>query len=396
MAPPLADLTVLDFSKFLPGPFCTWMLADLGARVIRVENPREIKKQAEVFNWTALSAEERAKLKARDIFGRNKESLLVDIGHERAKDIIFPLARAADIVVEDYRPGVLDKIGFGYDVLKAVNPRLIYCSVTLCGQTGPLSRAPGHDPVALSIAGALSRMGEDPDKPSFAGVPVADMMTGLNAVIGVLTAVHARQVTGKGQFVDIAMSDVSMTMVASTLARAKDAHSLPPRGQRRVDTGIWRTKDGKFVCTTDMEPRYWERFCQAIGRPDFVAKRHDPSAREAIIADIQAIFLTATRDEWIARLRAADTQVAPVYEVAEALEEPHNLARGMVVDVDDGAGGKLRQIGTPIKLSETPAELRHAAHVPGADAEAVLKRLGLDQTEVAALFDSGVLARSAY
>lgn len=187
-----------------------------------------------------------------------------------------------------------------------------------------------------------------------------------------------------------------MTMIASSLARAKDARSLPPRGQRRVDTGIWRTQDGKFVCTTDMEPRYWERFCRTIGRPDFITRRHDPGARQGMIADIQAIFLTATRDEWVARLRAADCQVAPIYEVAEALEEPHNHARGMVVDLDDGAGGAVRQIGTPIKLSETPGAMRHVAHVPGADADSVLERLGLDRSQVADLFAAGVLVKSAY
>ncbi|RYY34909.1 MAG: CoA transferase, partial [Sphingomonadales bacterium] len=203
----LTGLKVVDFSKFLPGPYCTWMLADLGAEIIRIENPRELAKQRKVFGWDKLSDAENARLRAHDILARGKKSVLIDPGSDAGREAIHKLVAEADILVEDYRPGVMASMGYGWPEMAALNPRLIYCSVTLCGQTGPYARKPGHDPVALAIAGALSRMGEDPDRPAFPGVPVADLLSGSNAVIGILAAVIARSSTGKGQQVDIAMSD---------------------------------------------------------------------------------------------------------------------------------------------------------------------------------------------
>ena len=246
MSAPLSGLKVVDFSKFLPGPYCTWMLADLGAEVIRIENPRELAKQRKVFGWDRLSEEENARLRAHDIFTRGKKSVLLDPGAEACRAAIHDLIAQADILVEDYRPGVMESMGYGWEAMAALNPRLIYCSVTLCGQTGPYARKPGHDPVALAIAGALSRIGEDAERPGFPGVPVADLLSGSNAVIGILSAVIARAATGRGQRVDIAMSDASMALIATVLSRNPDLSRAPPRGMHRADSGIWRTSDITF------------------------------------------------------------------------------------------------------------------------------------------------------
>jgi len=231
MTAALDGIRVLDFSKFLPGPYCTWLLGDLGADIIRVEHPREIAKQAQVFGWDKLPEAERARIRAHDIFARNKRSMLIDPGADASRAVIEELVRRADILVEDYRPGVLASMGYGYEAMAAINPRLIYCSVTLCGQTGPYRDKPGHDPIALAVAGALSRIGEDPAKPGFAGVPVADLLSGSNAVIGILSALIARGRTGRGQMVDIAMSDASMALIASAVSRNPDLSKVPPRGR---------------------------------------------------------------------------------------------------------------------------------------------------------------------
>jgi crotonobetainyl-CoA:carnitine CoA-transferase CaiB-like acyl-CoA transferase len=390
MAAPLADLVVADFSKFLPGPYCTWMLGDLGAEIVRLENPRELRKQAAVFGWDRLTEEARARMRAQDMFARNKKSLVVDPGHAAARPVIEALVRRADILVEDYRPGVMEAMGLGYAALSAINPRLVYCSVTLCGQTGPYRSKPGHDPVALAISGALSRCGEDPDAPGFPGVPAADLLTGSNAVIGILAAVHARGATGRGQHVDVAMSDSAMALVGNLIARNPDLATIPPRGQRRADSGIWKTADGRFLVTTDMETAYWARFCKAMGREEFIPLQLDAAARPKIRAELEAVFATRTLAEWLAILEAADTQFAPILDTAQALENPHNLARGMVVELATPAGERVRQVGPPVKLSETKAQARRLAVAPGADTEAVLAELGFDAEAVAALRGQGV------
>lgn len=376
--PPLADIFVLDFSKFLPGPYCTWLLADLGAEVVRVEHPREIAKQAQVFGLNTLSEDEQRLRRARDVFARNKKSVLLDPGDPASRPLLEALVRRADVLVEDYRPGVMDKMGLGFEALSALNPRLIYCSVTLCGHTGPYRDKPGHDPIALSIAGVLSRCGEHADAPSFPGVPAADLVTGSNAVIGVLAAMHVRQTTGKGQRVDIAMSDSAIALLGNLISRNPDLTRLPPRGRRRADAGIWRCADGRFVCTTDMEPRYWAKFCEVVGRPDFVPLQLDVGRWDEIRRELEAIFASRTSTEWLAVFDAAGTQAALVYEPHEALADPHNQARGMAPVYPGPFAEAVQHIGCPIKLSDSPAAFRHLAHMPGEDDEDVRRLAGLD------------------
>jgi crotonobetainyl-CoA:carnitine CoA-transferase CaiB-like acyl-CoA transferase len=372
----LEDLFVLDFSKFLPGPYCTWMLAELGAEVVRVEHPRELAKQAQVFATQNLTPEEQKARRARDVFARNKKSVLLDPGEPGSRPLIEALVRRADVLVEDYRPGVMEKMGLGYQALSAINPRLVYCSVTLCGQTGPYRDKPGHDPIALSIAGALSRCGENPDAPSFPGLPVADLMTGSNAVIGILAALHARQATGRGQQVDIAMSDSALPLIANLVSRNADLTALPPRNRRRADAGLWRCADGRFVCTTDMEPRYWAKFCETVGRPDFIGEQMNVARWDEMRRELEAIFARRPSADWLAAFEAAGTQAALVYEPAEALDDAHNRARGMT-PIHDGPAGPVRQIGCPVKLSETPGVFRHLAHMPGEDDAEVRAEFGL-------------------
>ena len=369
---------VVDFSKFLPGPYCTWMLADLGAEVIRIEHPRELAKQARVFGWDKLSQPERDRIRAQDIFARGKRSLLLDPGAADSRPTIEALLRTADVLVEDYRPGVLASMGWSYEAVAAINPKLIYCSVSLCGQTGPYRDKPGHDPIALAVSGALSRIGENPERPGSAGVPVADLLSGSNAVIGILAALQARHYTGRGQQVDIAMSDSAMALVAPVLSRNPDLAKAPPSGRSRADCGIYRCADGRFLATTDMEPRYWERFCAAMGRPDFVPLQNDASRRAEIVAWLEARFAEQPLSHWLELLAKADTQFAAINSVAEALADPHNRARGMAIEVPHETG-PLRHIGSPIHLSETPPVAPRPARSPGADNAAILAELGLSE-----------------
>lgn len=380
----LAGIRIVDFSKFLPGPFCTWLLAEMGADVIRIENPRELAKQRKVFGWDKLSDEANARLRAQDIFARGKRSVLIDPGSDEGRAAVHRLIESADVLVEDYRPGVMAAMGYAADDMARLNPRLVYCSISLCGQTGPYARRPGHDPIALAISGALSRIGEDSDRPSFPGVPVADLLSGSNGAIAILAALLARGTTGKGQHLDIAMSDASLPLVANIISRNPDLSTAPPKGMHRADSGIWRTADGLYLVTTDMEPRYWRLFVDAIGLPDLADRQMDRAEWPAMKKRIAAVMATKTRAEWLAILAAADTQYAPVFTVAEALDDPHNRARGMAVEVALPSGGTALQIGSPVRLEgQRPAS--DAASPPGADTHDILSGLGLTDDQINAL-----------
>lgn len=385
----LAGLRVLDFSRLLPGPYCTWLLADQGAEVIRIENPRELNKQAKIFGWDRLSETQRKRQREQDNLARNKESMQLDIGNADAQALIRKMIADVDVLVEDYRPGVLESLGLGYEALSQINPGLIYCSLTLCGHSGPYRNKPGHDPIALAISGVMSRLGDEPERPGFAGIPAADISTGTHAAFAIMAALFARQRDQLGQFIDIAMSDCSMTFLINLLSRHTDPDHIPPKGSHRNDLGLWRTSDGYYICTTDMEPRYWQRFCEVLNRPDLISKQLDQTVSEALREDIAALFAERTRAEWIDILSAADTQFAAVNTVSEALADPHVQAREMVCNLTNDRGETLRQLGSPIKLGRTPARVRSLAVLPGADTQRILTRFGQTEADIEALHNQG-------
>ena len=370
----LDGIRVLDFSRLLPGPYCTWLLADQGAEVIRIENPRELAKQEKVFGWDKLSPDEKAAQRARDMLARNKKSLMLDIGAAETRDLLLDLARTADVVVEDYRPGVLASLGLGPADFAAVNPRIVYTSLTLCGQTGPYRDKPGHDPVALALSGVLSRTGEDPDAPGLPGVPNADILTGSHAAFAILAAIRQAERTGHGQHLDVAMAECSMSLLANVLSRYVNPDDAPKRDTRRADMGLWACADGKWLITTDMEPRYWATFCETLGRPDFIPLQLDRSRWPEIRETLAAIFATRPRDEWLAILGAAGTQFAPVQDVSEAITDPHFTERGMVIEVTGPSGEALRQLGPPVRIGGL-SEIRTAVS-PGHDNDEILNAAG--------------------
>lgn len=373
---PLAGITMVDFSRFLPGAYPGWIAGDLGADVIRVEHPREIAKHRAMFGEAADKA------RARASYHRNKRSLLINPGHPAARNALHRLIERADVLVEDYRPGVMAGMGYGYEDMAALNPRLIYCSVSFAGQFGPHAGRAGHDPAALALAGALSRLNGGPT-PTMPGLPVADVLAGAHAAIAVLAALRARQATGRGQHVDVAMSDAAMPLLAVALGRVNDPADLPPPdGSFHPKGGVWECADGRHLCTTDMEPAYWARFCAAVGRPDLEPLRARPESWPALGGELAALFRTRPRDEWAALLWAADTQAMPVLSPAEAMDDPHHRARGVSLDVVLPDGGTARQVGTPFRLSATPPVPPRPAGPAGADNAAILGELGLDMGEL--------------
>jgi crotonobetainyl-CoA:carnitine CoA-transferase CaiB-like acyl-CoA transferase len=381
--PALAGLKIVDFSRFLPGAYASWIAADMGAEVIRVEHPRELRKQEAMFGGGEDRAQA-ARRRARPSYTRNKRSLLINPGAEASRPVLEKLIAGTDVLIEDYRPGVMAGMGYGYAAMAVLNPRLVYLSVSFAGQTGPLAGRAGHDPLALALAGTLSRL-NGLATPSLPGLQVADVLTGAHATIALLLALQARSRSGRGEHVDVAMSDASLPLLLVSMGRHDDLAELPEPGSWQPKGGVWECADGGFLCTTDMEPAYWRRFCAAIGKPELADRQHDTAAHPAMQAGIAAVLRTKPRDEWYALLSGAETQVMPVYRPAEALGHPHNRARGMVVEVPlAGQDRPLTQLALPFTFSDTAAVPPRAAGPAGADNLAILAELGFDADDLAA------------
>jgi crotonobetainyl-CoA:carnitine CoA-transferase CaiB-like acyl-CoA transferase len=378
----LEGLRIVDFSRFLPGAYASWVAADMGAEVIRIEHPREVAKQAVMFH-TGGDAAAVARHRARPTYARNKRSLLINPGNAAAREAIHQLIERADVLIEDYRPGVLASMGYGPEAMLALNPRLIYVSVSFAGQFGPYAGKGGHDPAALALSGALSRL-NGTETPTLPGMQLADPLTGAHATIAMLLALQARTRTGKGQHVDVAMTDASLPLQLVWLGRYDDLDDLPPPGAWNPRGAVWECGDGGHICTTDLEPRYWARFCEAVGRPQYAALQHDTASYPAMHEDLAVLFRTKSRDEWHALLADADTQVMPVYSLEEAAEHPHNRARGMLIDAEVPGQEPVRQLALPFILTETPAKTPRPAGLPGADNAAILAELGLSEAELEA------------
>jgi crotonobetainyl-CoA:carnitine CoA-transferase CaiB-like acyl-CoA transferase len=387
----LAGIRVLDFARFMPGPFAAWLLADYGADVIRIEHPREVAKQEALLGWSATAPAQRRLARAAQVYARNKRSLQIDPVHPEGRAAILKLVAQADVLVEDYRPGVMQTMGYGYAEMAAINTRLVYCSVSFAGQSGPYSARPGHDPLALALAGVLSLLSNSP-QPQLPNIPVADVVAGCLAGFGILTALQARQHTGRGQWVDMAMSDAATVMLGAPLWRNAGQLDVPlPQGRWLPKGGLWQCADGLYLCTTDMEPRYWERFCTAVGLPDLIPLQGERTRWPEMQQAIAAAILTRPRPEWLELLAAADTQFMPVYTVEEAFSDPHNVARGMPQTLSVGTAGSVHQFGPPVKLSATPGQVKFAAPLPGADNAAILGELGYDAQQIATLRTTGVV-----
>lgn len=386
----LAGLRIVDFSRFLPGAYASWVAADMGADVIRIEHPRELAKQQAMFGATADPAAA-ARKRARPSYTRGKRSLLLNPGNTAARGVLEQLIDQADVLLEDYRPGVMAAMGLGAEAMLARNPRLIYLSLSFAGQSGPLADRAGHDPAALALAGVLSRLNGQ-QTPSLPGLQVADVLAGSHATIAMLLALQARNASGRGQHVDVAMSDAAMALLLVGMGRHETDEQWPKPGAWHPKGGVWECQDGDFLCTTDMEPAYWARFCTAVQRPHYADALGDPARHPAIEADLAALFRTRPRAHWLAVLDAAGTQAMPVLSPGEALDHPHARARGMVLEVPVEGQDPVRQLALPFHLAATPPVTPRAAGMPGADSAAILAELGLDSSAVAALEQAGAFS----
>ncbi|TAK34410.1 MAG: CoA transferase [Chloroflexota bacterium] len=388
----LDGIVVLDLARRYPGAYTAMFLADFGAEVIKVDPPGpSLPVQA------AGTTEER--FAAYNPTDRNKRSIVLDLKKEAARQVLRRLVERADVLIEGFRPGVMDRLGLGYVALSELNPRLVYCALSGFGQTGPYALVPAHDMNFIALGGALSLIGERNGRPYLPSNIVADLSgAGLHGVIGVLLALMARTKTGKGQFVDVAFLDTVLSLMTWSASEYLESGKVPKRGETRF-TGsapwaqVFRCKDGEYITIGAAEPHLWAKLCRALGREDLIPDR-EPSSREQaeqVIAEFAAIFETRTRDEWNEHLKDEQTCVAPVYYINETLNDPQVLHREMLVELAHPTLGSVKQVGIPIKLSETPGSIRRLGVLTGADTDAVLQELGYRELEVAKLREDGCL-----
>ena len=391
----LSGVRLLELARVPPAELPGMLLSDLGADVLKIEMPTA----------RPLSDEDRRRA-AFSLVNRNKRSLALNLKTPDGQVIFRRLASSADAIVEGFRPGVMQRLGADYETLRRLNPRIVYCSLSGFGQTGPYRHMPAHDLNYLALSGILSLIGERGRAPQIPLNLVADYGgASLHAALGIMIALFARERTGEGQHVDVSYLDASISLLGATpnmrLFWSDDA--VPTRGAGFLSGtypyySVYETSDGRYLTVACYEPVFWERFCAAIDRPALArfAFRDDHAVRAATQeeaaarGEVQRIILTRSRDEWWRTLSEAGACVAPVYEPVEALVDPQVTARGMVVALPHPRYGDVHQTGTPIKLSATPGAPRRPAPAPGEHTEAVLAELGFTNDEVAALRARGV------
>jgi len=391
----LEGIKILDLSRLAPGPFCSMMLGDLGADVLLIEAPPDGKLAPALAGLPGADPERAA---AYNIMGRNKRSIVLNLREAEARDIFYKLAETADVVLEGFRPGVVKRLGVDYATLSARNPRIVYCSLSGYGQTGPYSQIVGHDINYISVGGALGMIGWPGAPPAIPMNIIADFAAGgMHAAYGILAALLARDRTGRGQLVDNAMSDGVLYLLASLVGGVLQGGNSPGRGSTILNGSVphynvYECSDGGWISLGSLEPHFFVNLCKVMGREDFIPHQYDSSMREEIAAHLREQFRTKTRDGWFEILKQTDICAAPVYSLKEALEDPHNVARGMVVEVEHPTLGKVRHIGVGTKLSDTPGSVRSTAPLAGQHTGEVLESLGYDAAAVASLRERKVVA----
>ncbi|MCA3413103.1 MAG: CoA transferase [Roseomonas sp.] len=395
---PLSGLRVLDLTRVLAGPTCTQMLGDLGAEVIKIERPEAGDDTRGFAPPFVPNTKESAYFVG---VNRNKKSVTLDIAKPEGQAIIHKLLEHCDILVENFKVGALAKYGLGYEQLVKTHPRLIYCSITGFGQTGPYAPRPGYDALIQAMGGVMSLTGEPNGSPQKVGVPVADLFAGLYGCIGILAAVNHRNNTGQGQQIDIGMLDTHVAWLANQGMNYLATGENPPRlGNQHPNIAPYQefpTKDGYIILAVGNDPTF-ERFCKAFGQealladPRFATNPIRVQNRQLVTDTLTPVMKSKTTAEWIDALEALKIGCGPINTLEQVFADPHVQAREMVVEMAHGSGETVKVIANPVKLSATPPSYRSAPPVLGEHTNAVLSDvLKLSAAEISALKDKGIV-----
>ncbi|MCG8616588.1 MAG: CoA transferase [Desulfobacterales bacterium] len=387
----LSSLKILDFSALLPGPFATLTLADLGADVVHVESP----DRPDLMRFYPPVKDGRSAAHAH--LNRSKRSLGIDLKSDDGKEIIRRMVKDYDIILEQFRPGVMDRLGLGYADLKAVNPGLIYCAVSGYGQTGPFRDRAGHDINYLSVAGVISYNGRKSTGPGPMNLQVADIAGGsYHAVMAILAAVIHRQQTGKGQYIDVSLTDAAFSMQATTLANAIEA-GIDPDLEGDIFNGgtfydCYETRDGKYISIASIEPGFFSSLCEILGFPELAvhALSPDPEIQAMVKDKISSAIKSKSSGHWEKVFAAADCCAEPVYTLTQALDHPQIQARELIVDVPEGKGIR-RQAGFPVKFSDFEPSYKFTGADIGAHTLEVLPETGFAPDKIQELLRDGVI-----
>ena len=370
----LTGIRVLDMSRLLPGPYCTMLLADFGAEVIKIEEPgkgdysRSFPPFLKDFGYWHLQ------------LNRNKQSVALDLKSEEGKNIFLELVKTADVVVESYRPGVLKKLGVDYEAAAKVNPKIIYCSLSGYGSKGPLAHKADHDLGYLSLAGVTAMSGEADGAPAIPGVLMADMDAALSAGMSIMIALRHAALTGQGQEIDISLFNVAMNLMPGAASLFFGSGFVAERGNNWLtgayaNYNIYATADGRYVSVGCLEKKFWRNLCIGLGKEELIDMIDDESNHPYLKEQLAAAFKQKTMREWEEFFADKDACVTPVLNFKEAVESEQVQANEMVLNVQDDELGEYQQLGFAMKLSKTPAQLNKRAPRLGEDTEKILAQL---------------------
>jgi crotonobetainyl-CoA:carnitine CoA-transferase CaiB-like acyl-CoA transferase len=395
---PLSDVRVLDLTRLLPGGFCSLLLADLGADVVKVEDTGI----GDYIRWAPpyYGSEEDQALGTRSslylTLNRGKRSVRLDLKSEAGREALLRLVERHDVVLDGFRPGVLDRLGVGYARMREANPAVVFCAITGYGQDGPYTQRAGHDMNYLGLVGLLGLTGAKDGPPVQSAGQIADIGGGaLMAAFGVMAALHERRRSGEGQLVDVSMADGALSWLALVAGRYFCDGEVPRRGEQQLAGGLacympYEAADGWVSCGA-LEPKFWAAFCAGVERPDLVAEQFAPPGSPGW-ERVAEVFRSRSREEWLAFNDEHDCCIEPVLDLDEALGSELVRAREMVVEVEQPRIGTVRQLGLPVKLERTPGDPTRPAPGLGEHTEEVLREAGLAAAEVEALLASGAAA----
>jgi crotonobetainyl-CoA:carnitine CoA-transferase CaiB-like acyl-CoA transferase len=392
----LDGIRVLDLSRLLPGGFCSLLLADFGAEVLKVEDTG----MGDYIRWSPPyyeGVEDSAKSALFLALNRGKRSIRLNLKHERGREVLLQLVREYDVVLESFRPGVLDRLGVGYERMREENPGIVYCAISGYGQDGPLRDRSGHDMNYLGLVGLLGLTGSAEGEPVQAAGQIADLGGGaLMAAFGIMAALRERDSSGLGQLVDVSMADGALSWLAMVAGQYFADGVVPRRGGLPLAGSLicyrpYACADG-YVTLGALEPKFWQAWCRGVEREDLIEKQFLGPGSDAH-AEVERIFLSRSRSEWTAFAAEHDCCLEPVLELDEALDSELVRAREMVVELDQpGAGEPVRQLGVPVKLSRTPGGVQGPAPGLGENTREVLEALGYSEADVEGLSQDGAVA----
>ena len=392
----LSGIRVIDVTHHISGPTCTMLLGDYGAEVLKIEPlDGEPLRAANVVN----TGGQRSSFLA---VNRNKQSITIDLRTPQGRDIVHDLVRAGDVFVENFRPGVAGRLGLDYATLSAINPRIVYCSITGFGGEGPCSSRPALDLVGQAMGGLMSITGEEGGEPLACGAPVADYLSGMHGLLGVLLALQARERTGRGQRVEANMLNAMASLMSLRLqqywATGEELQPIGARHPQNTPWGVFKGGDGKRFVVAVSTRTFWERFCAALGRgdltdhPDYAGNVGRRENRAALEAELQRWFATRDAAHWLAQLVAAGVPCSPVHAISDMLEDEQIRMNGILDSLPLAEGGSTPVVGPPVKLSETPGSIRRHSPLLGADTASVLRSLlGYSEEQLLAFAAQGAI-----